>query len=197
MHLPALDRPQRYRGLYVFDFGDWSAVGYTAEEIALLLESEQFRTGKVYKIVRVSPEGQMELRGVAATTFQLESGMLFNRDELAAAQADFAALQALADRQAPPCRCYTHLADRGTHTAVARYVTALIYPGEYEDEMGRWLLDAKYAGGDTVEGGPSHVTNYQHEPRQILARAQFASASAIPAREREDVYGNVRRAVQR
>ena len=33
MKLPALKNPELYQGLYVFDFGDHTAVGYTAEQI--------------------------------------------------------------------------------------------------------------------------------------------------------------------
>jgi hypothetical protein len=197
MKVPALDDPQRYRGLYIFDFGEWSAVGYTAEEVAILLESAEYRAGKVYKIVRITPDGTMELRGVARTRFDLESGMFFNRDELVGARADYEQLVALAEAAPLPCRAYVQLADRGLHEGVARYVTVLIYPAEYEDEIARWLLDAAYAGGDTAEGGPSHVTNYHHEPKSILARAQLCSVRSTPARTVAEVLGSVRQAVQR
>lgn len=197
MNVPGVAEPRKYRGLYVFDFGEWSAIGYTAEEIATLLESEQYRGGKVYKIVRATPDGGMELRGVANTRFQLESGLLFNRDELEPAQADYADLVRFAGQTPPPCRCFVQLADRGVHEGVARYVTALIYPAEYEDEISAWLTAARYAGGDTAEGGPSHVTNFYHEPKTILERQQLWSAETTQSRSREEVLATVRRAVQR
>lgn len=210
MQLPELTQPDRYRGLYVFDFGDWTAVGYTAEEIALLLESEQYRGGRVYKIVRAAPDGQMDLKGVAPQRFQLESGLFFSRADLAAAEADFAALRALAAEGAP-CRAFLQLADRGAAGgtdrgiaaadngrggAAARYVTALIYPAEYEDEVAAWLREAEYLGGDTAEGGPSHVTNYYHDSKVILERAQLWSRATL-SRSRDEVLATVRRAVQR
>ena len=37
MKLPKLDNPDRYKGLYIFDFGDHAGVGFTAEEVAELL----------------------------------------------------------------------------------------------------------------------------------------------------------------
>ena len=197
MNLPALDEPQRYRGLYVYDGGAWTAVGYTAEEIAVLLESEEYRGGKVYKIVRAAPDGQMELKGVALTRFQLESGMLFGRSGLESARADFETLRDLGAQRGAPCRAFIHLADRGEVPDVARYVTALIYPAEYEDEIARWLLDANYAGGDLAEGGPSHVSNYYADQSTILQRAQLWSQPAIPSRSPEEVFQTVRRAVQR
>ncbi|MBM4025140.1 MAG: hypothetical protein FJ280_06975, partial [Planctomycetes bacterium] len=64
MKLPRLEKPDRYQGLYVFDFGDHTGVGFTAEEAAELLESERYKEGKVYKIQRAFPDGRMELRAV-------------------------------------------------------------------------------------------------------------------------------------
>ena len=43
MTIPSLEQPERYSGLYVFDFGQWTAVGYTADEVERLLESEAYR----------------------------------------------------------------------------------------------------------------------------------------------------------
>ncbi len=197
MKLPVLGQPQRYRGLYVFDFGEWTAVGYTAEEIAILLESEAYRAGKVYKIVRARPDGYMELRGISAERFQLESGMFFNRNDLDAARADFEGLRRLGQTQPPPCRAFIHLADRGVHPGVFRYVTALVYPAEYDDEVGQWLAEAGYQGGDVAEGGISHVTNYYDQAKVILEREQLCGQSAIPSRSAAEVFSSVRRAVQR
>jgi hypothetical protein len=197
MKLPTLDQPHRYRGLYVFNFGEWTAVGYTAEEVAVLLESDEYRAGKVYKIVRATPDGQMELRGVAAERFQLESGLFFNRADLDAARADFAELVRLGQAQGAPCRAFVHLADRGEREGVARYVTALIYPAEYEDEMAQWLERAGYCGGDIAEGGSSHVANYYAAEKVVLQRQQLWSHPAIQSRSADQVLGSVRQAVQR
>ena len=197
MKLPSIQQADRYRGLYVFDFGEWAAVGYTAEEVTLLLESEAHRSGKVYKILRATPDGQMEFRGVSATRFQLESGMLFNRASVDAAQADFAELVRLARAHAVPCRAFVHLADRGAQQATARFVTALIYPAEYEDELAQWLDAVRYSGGDLAEGGPSHVSDYYATEKTVLQRQQLWSQPAIPSRSADEVLSAVRRAVQR
>ena len=197
MKLPELQQADRYRGLYVFDFGEWTAVGYTADEIACLLEHEAYATGKVYKIVRAMPDGQMELRGVSAARFQLESGTLFNRGDRDAAEADFDELVRLADKQGVPCRAFVHLADRGPQEDAARYVTALIYPAEYEDEMARWLDEVRFGGGDLAEAGPSHVSDYYATEKTILRRQQLWSQPAIPSRSADEVLSTVRRAVQR
>lgn len=197
MKLPTLEDPARYAGLYVFDFGAWCAVGYTAEEIAALYESERYRTGKAYRIRRAAPDGQIELQGVTPERFELESGVFCYRDDEDAARSDFAALQRLAEQTPPPTRAFAHLADRGEEPLRGRYVVALIYPAEHDEVMGRWLLEANYAGGDTVEGGPSCVTNYYEDEKQILDRAQLWSSSTISSRSRDEIYASVRQAVQR
>lgn len=197
MNLPNLSEPERYCGLYLYDFGEWSAVGYTADEIAILLESEKTRGGKIYRIVRARPNGQVELKGVPPERFELESGMFFARSERDAATLDYDTLRACAETTPPPCRCFLHLADRGADTVGGQYVIALIYPAEYEDDMGRWLLDVDYAGGDIVEGGPSHVTDYYNEDHTILQRQQLWSAKSESSRSADEVLSSIRRVVQR
>jgi len=101
MELPKLQKPDKYVGLYIFDFGDHAGVGFTAEEVAELLESERFRQGKVYKIHRAHPDGRLELKGVAAETFQLEAGMFFYSQDLETARGDFKRLTDMAVSSAP------------------------------------------------------------------------------------------------
>ena len=73
MKLPELQNPEKYAGLYVFDFGgDQVAVGYTADEVAVLLESEKYQEGKVYRIHRALPDGTFELAGVSRRRFEAE-----------------------------------------------------------------------------------------------------------------------------
>lgn len=196
MILPKFDQPDRYAGLYIFDFGDWTAAGYTAEEIAVLLESEQYSDGQVYKIHRVSPDGSMELRGISRNRFRMESGIFFYRNELNLAHNDYAALQRSAEKTPPPARTLLQLADRGGD-ANPRFVTALIYPAEYEDEISRWLIDLDFEGGDFVEGGISCVTNYHQEDKTILERTQLWSRRTLNSRSADEIFATVRRAVQR
>lgn len=197
MKLPSITDAQRLQGLYVYDFGEWTAVGYTAEEIAVLLEEPRYRDGKIYKIHRAWPDGRMELRGVSRRRFQVESGMFFYRQELEPARADFAALRGAAERTPPPCRAFLHLADRSPNAGSLRFVTALIFPAEYEDEIGNWLSAIEFYGGDLAEGGISHVTNYYEEHNEVLERQQLWSRAAIPSRSPQEVLASVRQAVQR
>jgi len=77
MKLPKLQKADRYVGLYVLDFGEHTAVGFTAQEAAELLESEKYKNCKVYKIHKAYPDGRVELKGVNSGIFQLEMGMFF------------------------------------------------------------------------------------------------------------------------
>lgn len=194
MKLPRLDDPPRFQGLYIFDFGEWCAVGYTADEIATLLESERFAEGRVYRIHRAWPDGRMELRGVASERFQLESGMFFTRTDEADAVHDFQELAAVAERVRPPCRARLHVA--ALDIAPARFMTALIYPAEYDDAIGAWLTQIEFQGGDVAEGGASLVGDYDASAKTILDRRQLWPAEST-GRSREELIASVRRAVQR
>lgn len=197
MQLPPLVEPHRYRGLYVFSFEDWTAVGYTAEEVAVLLESDHYADARIYKIHRATPDGQLELRGVANTRFQAESGIFFYRNERAEAERDFVQLHEAAQRSLPPCRMFIHLAARLDAGERGRYVVALVYPAEYDDEVGRWLLDLGYEGGDWVEGGISQIGEYHRQAKEILQREQLWSHPSRSSRSREEVLRAVGQPLQR
>ena len=96
MKLPEVKDGEKYVGLYVVDFGDSTSVGFTAEEVGELLESEKFGGIKVYKIYNACPDGRMELRGVVNDTFSLEMGMFFYSSALETARRDFKGLVNLA-----------------------------------------------------------------------------------------------------
>ena len=193
MKLPELHNVEKYRGLYVFDFGDHAGVGFTGEEVAELLESERFRDGKVYKIHRAYPDGQMELKGVPAQTFQLESGMFFYASERDVAECEFKALQHIAVRSAPPCRAKLHLAKYDDD----KFATAVIYPAEYDDEVSRWLLDNGYRTAGEAIGGVGAVQNYYDADVEILERHQLFGSLQIESRTGDELLAAVKVAVQR
>lgn len=195
MKLPKLTDPTRYAGLYVVDFGEQTAVGYTAREVEVLLDHEEYRDCRVYKIHRAQPDGTLELKGVDARRFQVEEGMFFHRRDKERARADFEALRRLAEEVVPPCRAKLRLAR--TEGAEPGFVVALIYPAEYSEEIGRWLLDADYAGGDYVEGGVSHVSDFYETRCETLAREQIWGSEDGVSRSAEQVLATTHVAVQR
>jgi hypothetical protein len=145
-------------GRYVVDFGHETVAGFTAREVAELLESEQFQRAKVFRIHNAYPDGRMEMVGVSNLRFHAEDCFLFYRHSMDTARSDFDALRDAALRQPPPCRARVQLTRWSDEPG--RCVTALLYPAEYGDEMSAWLVRIGYQGGDTVEGGVSHAAGY-------------------------------------
>ena len=195
MKLPETDHPEKYVGLYVIDFGPDQpcAVGYTAEEVGTLLESELFAEAKVYKVYRGRPDGTMELQGVAPERFQLESGMFFYCLDDVSGGDDFSALLEWSYDHPPVCRAKLHLA-RGER---GRVVIALIYPGEYEQEIGDWLAQSGFRGGGPVDAGPSQVDGYYNGRFERLREEQLWPMTAYKGRDFQTLRAAVNEPFQR
>ncbi len=185
-------RPNLGRGRFIYELGGIKRYDCSAEDIAIWLEDPQQRGGTIYRVHRAYPDGRMEIKGVSADRWQLESGLFFYRGNLPGARADFSALSQ-AGELAPPCRCFVHLADRLSADSVSRYVTALVFPSEFEDDIADWLLERNFAGGDFVEGGISHVTNYYADPKTVLDRAQLWRAGSTSQPVEQAVRAGQRR----
>jgi hypothetical protein len=193
MKLPKLQKPEKYVGLYVFDFGEQAGVGFTAEEVAELFESEKYKNCKAYKIHNAYPDGKLELKGIRAETFQLEAGIFFYSGHLETAGRDFKELVGLAVQTPPPCRAKLHLAKYSDD----KFVTALIYPAEYDDQISSWLLDGGYKTTGAAEAGIEAVQRYYDVKRQILDRHQLFGKSAFENRTGEELLACLKLAVQR
>lgn len=193
MKLPELKQPGRYVGLYVVDFGESSSVGFTAEEVAELLDSEKYKDCKVYKIYNAYPDGRLELEGVRSETFQLEAGMFFYENALGTARSNYENLVKIAVGSAPPCRAKVHLSKCSNE----KFATVLIYPAEYDDEISRWLLDNNYRTAGSAEAGSGAVQRYYNEKPEILERHQFFSRDSFQSRTGGELLANLKVAVQR
>lgn len=193
MKLPELKNSEKYVSLYVVDSGDNTAVGFTAEEVAEILESEKYKDCKVYKIHQAYPDGRIELRGVRREIFQLEAGMFFYEDNEAAARSDFKQLVNAAVQSALPCRANVQLAKYSDE----KFVTVIIYPAECDDEVSRWLLDNDYKTKGAAEGGVGAVERYYQDKPEILERHQLFSKSAVESRTGTELLANLKVAVQR
>jgi len=193
MKLPKLQKPDKYVGLYVLDFGEHTGVGFTAQEVAELLESEKYKDCKVYKIHKAYPDGKLELKGVRAETFQLEAGMFFYSSDIEAARWDFKGLVNLAIKSAPPCRAKVHLAKYNDN----KFVVGIIYPAEYDDEISRWLSDGEYKTSGAAEGGAGAVQRYYDYKLEILDRHQLFGESEFESRTGEELLARIKLAVQR
>lgn len=193
MKLPKLEKPEKYVGLYIFDFGNHVGIGFTAQEVAELLESEKYKKAKVYKIHKAHPDGKLELKGVRAEIFQLEAGMFFYSTDLDTARRDFKALVDWAVRTAPPCRAKVHMAKYSDD----KCAVALIYPAEYDDEVSSWLLEGRYKTTGAAEGGIEAVQRYYDHNPKILERHQLFGKSDIISRTGRELLAAVKVAVQR
>jgi hypothetical protein len=180
-------------GLYVFDFGDHAGVGFTAQEVAELLESERYKDGKVYKIHQAYPDGRLELKGVPGQTFQLEAGMFFYSQSEGQARDDYKRLIHLAVTGRPPCKAKVHLA-RYTDDS---FITAIIYPAEYDGEVSSWLLKGNYRTAGAAEGGIEAVRRYYDQAPRIIERHQLYGESQIESRTGEELLAGLRLAIQR
>jgi hypothetical protein len=193
MKLPKLENNEKYVGLYVLDFGEQTGVGFTGQEVAELLESERYKDCKVYKIYRAYPDGGLELKGVPTDVFQLEAGMFFYARDLETAEADFKKLVDLRVRTGPPCRAKIHL----TKYSDEKFVTAVIYPAEYDEEVSSWLLEGEYRTSGAAEGGIGCVQSYYDAGTEILKRHQLFGESRLESRTGEELLAGLKRAVQR
>ena len=192
MKLPDIQEATKYVGLYVVDFGDHSGVGFTAAEVAELLDSEQFVGVHIYKIHRAYPDGKMELKGVSNHIFSLEAGMFFYAADEETARNDFTRLMDWSQEQLPPSRCKVHLAKIDEN-----YLTALIYPAECDDEFSRWLLDGQYRTAGAAEGGISVVQGYYEKCPQILEQKQLWPETAVENLRGEALFEAAKRAIVR
>jgi len=193
MKIPKLDKPDRYVGLYVVDFGDHAGVGFTAEEVAELLESERYKDCKAYKVHRAYPDGRLELKGVRNERFQLEAGMFFYSADILTAHGDYKRLVKLGIESDMPCRTKIHLAKYSDE----KFAVALIYPAEYDDEISAWLLERNYKTAGAAEGGIEAVSQYYSDKPEILETRQLWGKSSIESRSGEELLAATKIAVQR
>ena len=193
MKLPELKEPEKYVGLYIVDFGQYTSTGFTAIEVAELLESEKYKDCKVYKIHRAYPDGKLEIKGIPSDIFQLELGMFFYSSDLETSQRNFRELVNLAVKVAPPSRAKVHLAQYSRD----KFVTAIIYPAEYNEEFSDWLLEGNYKTEGPAEGGIEAVQRYYNQQPEILERHQLFGQSENISRSGQELLENLKAAVQR
>jgi hypothetical protein len=193
MKLPKLQKPDSYVGLYIVDFGDNTGVGFTAQEVAELFESERYKDCKAYKIHRAYPDGKLELKGVRRDIFQLEAGMFFFSADSETARDDYKRLVKLGIETNLPCKAKVQLAQYNDD----KFAVSLIYPAEYDDEISGWLLEHEYKTSGTAEGGVSAVTRYYDAKPEILERHQLWGRSSVESRTGEELLASTKIAVQR
>lgn len=194
--LPRLTNPQRYQGLYIIDFGDGISVGYLPAEVTTLAESNQFPHMHVYRIHRAQADGTLEIVSVPLQKFtgRSEESILFLRERETEAREDFETLKSQATGRFP-CRARMELVE--VPDADWPCATILIYPAEYTDEVGRWLLEANYRGGDSIEMGIHNLAAIRQAGAKVLDETMIDAAKTGTPRTMEELLAARRYAVQR
>ncbi len=187
MKLPPIADPHKYAGLYVYDFGTHVSVGYTASEVRILRESQEYGSGTAYEIYRVTEEGGFELRGVLDQRLGAREAMCFLRANAAAARGDYDELRQAAKRHPAPRTAELHLAR--LYDLSPPNVTALLYDASATSMMATWLGKLGFHGGDRVIAGidvhatfagaqgvriesctlPARVNLHNRTPEEVLA----------------------------
>jgi hypothetical protein len=201
MNLPPIECPDRYRGLFVIDFGSTCSLGYTAEEVARLMESEACAGAKVYRIHGARPDGTLELIGVPRSRFELEAGLVFYRREMPAAREDHRRLIELAEEAPPPCRAQWLLggfpeASAGAGDRRHGFATALAYPAESDPDVAAWVLEIGFEGGELAAGGVDALTALRRE-LTVVDSVQLRPAAVRTARPLDELLESLDRPIQR
>ena len=119
--------------------------------------------------------------------------MFFYSGDLETARRDFKEMVNLAVKSSPPCRAKVHL---GKYSA-EKFVVALIYPAEYDEQVSSWLLDGTYKTSGAAEGGIEAVQRYYDHEVEILDRHQLFGQSEMISRTGQELLVSLKRAVQR
>lgn len=193
MNLPNVKNSSQFVSLFAIDFGGYSSVGFTAEEVAELLESEKYKDIKVYKIHKAYPDGTMELKGMSNEIFELEMAMLFYAYDEKTARKDYQNLLDSAAEIAPPCKTVLNL-DKVNDK---EFVTALIYPAEYNDEMSDWFKKIDYKTKGEVQGGIEAADTYFHIIGDVLESNRPCPENVVKSRTGEQLLNMVDEPIQR
>ncbi len=195
MQLPRLTHPERYVGLFVIDFGDRAAIGYTGEEVAGLLDSPQYRDAKAYRIARAGADGRLELVGVPSGALRQQTGLFFHARSLERAKADYQILHQAAQRHVLPCPAKIALWRLGQEAETA-FVVALVYASEFDAQVSRWMLDHEISIGEQADGGPGRLKTLQHQA-ETLESDELSGSAGVVSRSPEQVLAAVDDPVQR
>jgi len=193
--LPALDQPQRYVGLYVYDFGDHASVGYTAREIRYLRESQSHRHGTAYEIYRATDDGVVELRGTLDERLGACEAMCFLRHDAAQARRDYDAYCESAERHPVPCPTEILLAR--LYDFEPPDVTALLYAASAGTAMSGWLTSAGVRAGDVVVGGIDAHAQLVASGGLRIASRQLRTLIDYQDRSAEEVLRTIHLPLQR
>ena len=189
MKIPPLQQPERYAGSYLLDLGDRVCVGYTADEVAVLLETEECRSATAYLIHRVDERGNVELVGVSTKDVVRRDILIFAFDSPDAARTAFSCLRRLAAKTPAPCPCSMELTDfDGVEPS---HVISLTFPQAASGQLSAWLERNEFDAGDRVFGGPQTLSQYQAAAPTPIAQCLLATTFDHKSRSREELLASL------
>lgn len=194
LKLAPIPDPWRYEGLFIYDFGDHAAVGYTPAEILVLRQSADHRHGTPYQIYRVDERGALELRGAADAELVARDALCFARFEAAMARKDFSAILAAAGREALPT--FASLRLMRCYGFDPPDVTVLEFPASAGPAVSRWLTATGLHPGDRVEGGAAALSLVESAGGLTLA-SEVLPCGMPPDRPAEVVLATTHLPLQR
>lgn len=195
MRLPVVEHPERYVGLYVFDFGTHVSIGYTAGEIELLRQAAAHREGTAYEIYRIDDSGRYELRGACDERLAAQEALCFLHADLTAARSDYDRLTAHAAQRPVPCAAEVILARIAAFDPPG--VAAVTYPAAAAACMSAWLRDVSISPGTQVVGGADAWYTLNGARAEWTASETLAGVLDYRDRCSEEVLASTDRSVQR
>lgn len=193
--LPPIRDPERYEGLFAYDFGTHVSVGFTAGEILILRQSPEYCGGTALQIYRVNDRGGMELRGI-------QDSMLLGRDCICFLQSSEMKAREDYDRMVRAAR-ERPLSSTVEARLVRSYVfslpnlTALLFPAWAVDRVGAWLSLLDWSPGDRVISGTEALASMDPGKGLTIDTCSLAARDIVQDRDAEQVLASVSQAFQR
>jgi len=195
MKLPPLRNPLQYVGLYVLDFGDRVAAGYTAQEVALLLATKEYESAKAFRIHRVDERGCVELAGVSGRDVMQRDILVFAFDSAEQAGRGFSRLRQLAQQTPAPCACameWVDFADVDPPNAVC-----LTFAQSASGGLSSWLEAVGFDAGSRVYGGPRLLGRYRAAALQPIAQCTLVAVADYAPRSIDELRDSIDQPLQR
>lgn len=195
MKLPPIPNPQRYTGLFVYDFGDHVSVGYTAAEVRILRASSLHRTGQAFQIYRVDESGTIELRGILDDRLDAQEAVCFLRSDGVDARRDYDALINAAHAFPLGCECELQLGK--LYDFEPPHVTAMVYFAGMSLVVSGWLSRRVPEAGDLVVGGTDALAQLLASDGVRIATHKLECSSFYRDREEDEVLSAIEEPLQR
>jgi hypothetical protein len=182
-------------GLFVYDFGDHVSVGYTAEEINVLLASPEHSGGTAYRIHRVDEAARIELEAMPTGRIDRPEAMAFASAQRSVAQGDFETLRTAGE--ATPLPCPVELTMARLNDPHLPFAVMLSYPAYASSLLSKWLLDISFSGGEDATGGVGALERFQAASTGTILHCELPVDPGFVSRSVKDVLATTDQPVQR